>query len=183
MLYSAEKQPDIISKKIRCLSKKSFLLEIVRFYPSNRFLSYWKHFSSIRQIFEPLRAAPMATPAGSRINGSGPLFPRGLRCCAPRPPGEEQTTPRGSYINSPGSELQGALTLGIRSFSEKTTPTNVGVVPSDDRVRPRRVSGSGCKSESFTPSQTLLSASDSGLYCSTPNGVAIGSNHLETPRD
>ena len=30
---------------------KSFLLEIIRFYPSNRSLSYWKLFATIRQIF------------------------------------------------------------------------------------------------------------------------------------
>ena len=30
---------------------KSFLLEGDCYYPSNRFLSYWKHFATIRQIF------------------------------------------------------------------------------------------------------------------------------------
>ena len=30
---------------------KSFLLETFRYYPSNRSLSYWKYFATIRQIF------------------------------------------------------------------------------------------------------------------------------------
>ena len=30
---------------------KSFLLETVRYYPSNRFLSYWKPFATIRETF------------------------------------------------------------------------------------------------------------------------------------
>ena len=33
------------------LIAKSFLLETVRFYPSNRFLSYWKYFATIRETF------------------------------------------------------------------------------------------------------------------------------------
>ena len=32
---------------------KSFLLETVRFYPSNRSLSYWKYLATIRHFFWP----------------------------------------------------------------------------------------------------------------------------------
>ena len=51
--YTAEKQSHTVTEKIGCMGAKSFLLETIRFYPSNRSLSYWKHLASIRQIFCP----------------------------------------------------------------------------------------------------------------------------------
>ncbi len=49
--YTADKQLNRHPQKQRQPGAKSFLLERDCFYPSNRFLSYWKHFPSIRQFF------------------------------------------------------------------------------------------------------------------------------------
>ena len=51
--YNIEIQIGIPKKKGGGGGRKSFLLETVLFYPSNHFLSYWKHFPSIRQISPP----------------------------------------------------------------------------------------------------------------------------------
>ena len=49
--HPTDKQQDTDGEKFRHLTAKSFLLETVRFYPSNHFLSYWKHFATIRHFF------------------------------------------------------------------------------------------------------------------------------------
>ena len=60
--YIAEKQQNRYAVKTATPEVKSFLLETIRFYPSNRFLSYWKPFASIRQIFwlDPVRKNELA---------------------------------------------------------------------------------------------------------------------------
>ena len=47
---------------------KSFLLETFRFYPSNRSLSYWKLFATIRPIFfAPIRSRKIAAVFGAIV--------------------------------------------------------------------------------------------------------------------
>ena len=41
-------------KKSAAGREKSFLLETVRYYPSNHFLSYWKQIATIRETFDQL---------------------------------------------------------------------------------------------------------------------------------
>ena len=56
---------------------KSFLLERDRFYPSNRFLSYWKLFATIRETFwsEPwLRKDGNFEHDGSLFSAESQLF-------------------------------------------------------------------------------------------------------------